>query len=132
MVLMHSFWQLADRTLYLCILRVPTLKKVCKLALMVSCLLVLQLADCADCTVCFRTAALIERNLATMQAMKRLVSAPNFSAAVLSCRAFLTLVVEAHSVAECAVPMGAPSLIDTTLNGVHEMGCLLQWYAPDW
>ena len=46
MVLMHSFWQLAD--VYLCILRMPTLKKVWELAPIVACLLMLQLADCAD------------------------------------------------------------------------------------
>ena len=130
MVLMHSFWQLAD--MHLCILRMPTLKKVWELALLAVCLLVLQLAGCADCAVCFCTAALIERTLATMQAMRRPVSALHFSVAFVSGREFLSLVMEADSVAKCTVQLGAPSLIDTTLTGINKLGCLLQSCGPDW
>ena len=67
-----------------------------------------------------------------MQATRRPGTALQLSAAVVSGRQFLSMVVQAHSVAECTVPAGAPSLIDTTLSGVHELSCLLHSYAPDW
>jgi hypothetical protein len=48
MVVMLSFWQLAD--VHLCITRAPALKQVWQPALATLALLVLQLADCEECT----------------------------------------------------------------------------------
>ena len=42
------------------------------------------------------------------------------------------MMMKVDSVAECAVPPGAPSMIDTTLKGLTELGRMLQSCVPEW
>ena len=60
------------------------------------------------------------------------MSAEDFRAAVLSGYEFHKMAMTAGSVAKCAVPLGAPSMVDTTLKGYNELGCLLVSCAPHW
>jgi hypothetical protein len=80
---------------------------------------------------CTSTAALTVCS-ALVQAMGRSVSADDFKVALLSGTHFAVLMKQADSVAGCAVPPGAPSIIDTTLNGLKDLGRLLQLCAPEW
>ena len=70
--------------------------------------------------------------LATMQAMGRPVSADDFCTAVQSGTYFVGIVMRADAVANCAVPPGAFSVIDTTLKGLTHLGCLLRVFGPAW
>lgn len=75
-------------------------------------------------------------SLATMQAMGQTVSAEDFRSAVQSGTLFVDMMLKVRSVAECAVPPlpppGAPSIIDMTLNGLNELGRLVQSCAAQW
>ena len=70
--------------------------------------------------------------LAIMQAMGRPVSADDFKVALLSGTHFAVMMKQADSVAGCDVLPGASSIIDTTLNGLKDLGRLLQLFAPEW
>jgi hypothetical protein len=71
-------------------------------------------------------------NLATLQAKGQSLSVEDFQSAVQSGVQFVAMMTKGDSVAECAVPPGAPSMIDTTLKGITELGCLSQSCAPQW
>jgi hypothetical protein len=75
-------------------------------------------------------------SLATMQAMGQSVSEEDFRSAVQSATLFVDMMLKVRSVAKCAVPPlpppGAPSITDTTLKGLNELGCLVQSCAPQW
>lgn len=45
---------------------------------------------------------------------------------------FVGLVGEADEVAMCSVPPGCPSMADTTVQGLTELGGIWQSCAPDW
>ena len=67
-----------------------------------------------------------------VQAMGRPVSAEAFEWTVRSGFLFVGLVGEADEVAMCSVPPGCPSMADTTVQGLTELGGIWQSCAPDW
>ena len=95
-------------------------------------MLVLQLADCAKCAQCFGDSALMFWTLATLQAKGLSVVEEDIQSAVQSGIRFVDMMKKIDSVAECAVPPGGPSIIDTTLTGMIELGCLSRSCAPQW
>jgi hypothetical protein len=71
-------------------------------------------------------------NLARMQAMGQLVSEADFVTMLLAGTHVVLTIKQTASVASCAVPPGGPSMVDTNLKGLKEMGRLLHFCGPDW
>ena len=92
----------------------------------------LQPTDCVKSALCIRHSALMFCTLAGMQAKQQSVSAEDFRLAVLSGTQFVDMTKNVDSVGEYAVPPGAPSMVDTTLKGLNELGCLLWSCAAQW
>ena len=67
-----------------------------------------------------------------MQVTGRPIFAKNFDWSMRSGYCFVGIVEEAHEVAECSVPPGCPSMADTTVQGLTELGGIWRMHAPDW
>jgi hypothetical protein len=72
------------------------------------------------------------RLLAVVQATERAVSAEVVHTAVRSAFGFVCAMRAADNLEQCAVPVGAPSLVDTTVGGFSDLAAAFQLYAPDW
>ena len=132
MSLMCSFWQMAD--MHVCFMRVPTLLKVWQLPSARWSPRVGAAAGrlCKRCTVLPWQFGTHVRALASLQAKAQSVAAEDFQLAVQSGTRFVDMMKKVESVAEYAVPPGAPSMTDTTLTGITELGRLSRSCAPQW
>ena len=129
-MLTHAFWQLTD--MLVCMLRVPVLKKVWALPPAVICFVVLPLSHCVEGARCSGTAALTVALAPLLQAMGRPVSEGDFATMLLAGTHVVLTMKQTASVAECTVPPDCPSMVDTNLGSLREMGRLLQSCGPDW